>query len=81
MAHCPSCGGIIGRDCFNPVECAQITASMQNNNYELELQIDRLEREIIMLRDFIKSNGLEIPLDIEPINVEGTSDFIDGLPF
>lgn len=25
MRHCPSCGGIVGRDCFNPVECAQIS--------------------------------------------------------
>jgi hypothetical protein len=25
MSHCTSCGGVIGRDCFNPVECAQIT--------------------------------------------------------
>jgi hypothetical protein len=22
---CPSCGGIVGRDCFNPVECASIS--------------------------------------------------------
>ena len=21
---CPSCGGIVGRDCFNPEECAAI---------------------------------------------------------
>lgn len=24
MRHCPECGGEIGRDCFNPVECAMI---------------------------------------------------------
>lgn len=30
MRSCPSCGGIIGRDCFNPIECAQITASMDS---------------------------------------------------
>lgn len=37
MKSCPSCGGIIGRDCFNPIECAQITASMNaqcNCGYE-----------------------------------------------
>lgn len=24
MSRCPSCEGIIGRDCFNPSECAEI---------------------------------------------------------
>lgn len=30
---CPSCGGIVGRDCFNPVECAHIT-EMQNQQHD-----------------------------------------------
>ena len=25
MSVCQSCGGVIGRDCFNPRECAEIT--------------------------------------------------------
>lgn len=29
MSTCPSCGGILGRDCFNPQECAWIIQSMQ----------------------------------------------------
>lgn len=28
MIMCPHCGGIIGRDCFNPVECGWITQQM-----------------------------------------------------
>lgn len=32
MSMCPSCGGIIGRDCFNPVECAWITQSMNEQS-------------------------------------------------
>lgn len=28
MARCPHCGGVIGRDCFNPVECGWITQQM-----------------------------------------------------
>lgn len=28
MRSCPSCGGIIGRDCFNPIECAEISRRM-----------------------------------------------------
>lgn len=33
MAQCPSCGGTIGRDCFNPNECAEITRSMEMQYY------------------------------------------------
>ncbi len=28
MSHCHSCGGAIGRDCWNPQECAEITERM-----------------------------------------------------
>lgn len=31
---CPSCGGIIGRDCFNPQECQWITDQMERQNNE-----------------------------------------------
>jgi hypothetical protein len=30
MATCQSCGGVIGRDCFNPEECAWITQQQAN---------------------------------------------------
>lgn len=29
MQTCQSCGGVLGRDCFNPQECAAITRQMQ----------------------------------------------------
>ncbi|MFO0919675.1 MAG: hypothetical protein U0872_15360 [Planctomycetaceae bacterium] len=25
MSNCPSCGGVLGVDCFNPQECMEIT--------------------------------------------------------
>lgn len=28
MGLCPSCGGVLGRDCFNPVDCAVISAQL-----------------------------------------------------
>lgn len=28
MAYCNGCGGWIGRDCFNPIECERITHEM-----------------------------------------------------
>jgi hypothetical protein len=41
---CPSCGGVIGRDCFNPDECAWITQSMQANE-AAEIAMARLRSE------------------------------------
>lgn len=49
MRTCPECGGVIGRDCFNPVECAQIgeqqrqQAEQQN---EHPSQIEELEADL-----------------------------------
>jgi len=40
--RCPSCGGVIGRDCFNPQECAQITQNMQKAELD-ELTIRALK--------------------------------------
>ena len=30
---CPSCGGVLGRDCFNPRECAEITQLLEYDQY------------------------------------------------
>jgi hypothetical protein len=32
MSTCRACGGVIGRDCFNPQECEWITESMQRES-------------------------------------------------
>lgn len=47
MRSCPSCGGIIGLDCFNPVECAEITYGLNcydavddYRNEQARLQLD-----------------------------------------
>ncbi len=60
MAVCQSCGGIIGRDCFNPMECAIITArensqregqinNTENSVNELWRQFDALKEHLIAL--------------------------------
>lgn len=38
MSHCPSCGGMIGRDCFNPEECAWITQEMEQRAQWIECE-------------------------------------------
>jgi len=32
MRTCPGCGGVVGRDCFNPVECVDISNRIQEDN-------------------------------------------------
>ena len=47
MRHCDSCGGVIGQDCFNPAECAYITAQIEHNKqHELEQRIAYLESQL-----------------------------------
>ena len=53
MATCQSCGGIIGRDCFNPEECAWITQQQANqceaaryNAEEAHHSLQQLKAEI-----------------------------------
>jgi hypothetical protein len=68
MSRCPSCGGIIGRDCFNPIECAQIS-TYESSNHTRELEAAKIEisglnlliaglRDEIKKRDFMIEKGL-----------------------
>jgi dihydrodipicolinate synthase/N-acetylneuraminate lyase len=57
MSMCHGCGGAIGRDCFNPQECEEITRSMANQYSqasqeiaELLAECDRLRSEVGKLR-------------------------------
>lgn len=34
MSTCPGCGGIVGRDCFNPQECQWIAQQMAQDPYQ-----------------------------------------------
>jgi hypothetical protein len=43
---CSSCGGVVGRDCFNPQECAEISAMQamqaQKQAMDAEFHINKL---------------------------------------
>jgi len=77
---CQGCGGVLGRDCWNEVDCIQISNQQAHDLYINEfLQRDLADAEsrILFLEQFILDNGLEIPYPIiEPID---ESD--DSLPF
>ncbi len=72
MSLCPSCGGVLGRDCYNPTECAQI--SLQSDQYETY----RLNQKVDFLIKILNDNNIEIP-DFE---TEIFTDIdLDDLPF
>ena len=76
MSQCPSCGVVIGRDCFNSIECADISNRM--NSY----YIQELEYQIQILKQTLIENNIPIP-DLE-IKKQGQDDnycFTDELPF
>lgn len=43
---CPSCGGVVGRDCFNPQECAEIEyqQQMQRQHHNEQMGASILDR-------------------------------------
>lgn len=45
MANCHGCGGVIGRDCFNPQECEWITRDMAARYQDGRAEMEFHERE------------------------------------
>lgn len=44
MRHCPSCGGVIGQDCFNPEECAWIGEQQERQaQHDIEHHTNEME--------------------------------------
>jgi len=53
---CNSCGGVIGRDCFNPKECERISQQMAiDEQHEQQGRIENLEMENASLRERIEA--------------------------
>lgn len=52
MSRCHGCGGVIGRDCFNPQECEQITRDMAASSLSMYDQsfVDALQNELDSLK-------------------------------
>lgn len=60
MALCPSCGGVVGRDCFNTQECAWITAQMERQGDDKSVAALQAAKEAIDFASDYK-NGLNCP--------------------
>lgn len=58
MSRCQGCGGVVGRDCFNPVECLQIAQSMMwNDGQQYQQELAQLKNEVYV-REQPKPNVL-----------------------
>lgn len=67
-AICQSCGGVVGRDCFNPTECAEITRQM--HEHYAEDRILRLERAVIAIGNFLHTHvtsGTDLSEEFEKV--------------
>ena len=78
MRLCRGCGGVLGRDCFNEMECISITHSQQSN---IEYRIEVLEQTVFKLIDMLKKHNINFQLISEmPQRVEYWNP-TDDLPF
>jgi hypothetical protein len=55
MSTCPSCGGIIGRDCFNPEECAWITQQQANQCEAAQYSAEEAHHSLQQLKAEIRA--------------------------
>jgi len=63
MAICNGCGGVVGRDCFNPQECEWITQDQDRRRYEqhelgnqhLEQRVEELERKLQAVENLLNT--------------------------
>lgn len=60
MSTCAGCGGVIGRDCFNPQECEAITRDMAAR-YEAQQERDEESPDELYMtvRRLIRTHGTD----------------------
>ena len=64
---CHGCGGVVGRDCFNPMECEQITRSMADESQVLGYEVQYLQRDLEQARQRI----YELEQQLQPVSDVG----------
>jgi len=66
MSVCQSCGGVIGRDCYNPQECMAITQDMANRYQQQgdsRQYASHLEGQIVRMNDVFGKIRMQCPRD------------------
>lgn len=67
MAICNGCGGIVGRDCFNPQECEWISRDIEAQHYAQQAAeyqeyeaVGKLENDLAQCQDEIEKLRSEL---------------------
>lgn len=78
MRLCQGCGGVLGRDCFNEMDCISISHQSQSS---FEYRIEVLEQTVFKLIAMLKKHNIDFEvIERIPADVESGS-LIDDLPF
>jgi len=79
---CPSCGGIVGRDCFNPMECAIIT-HREEARFRQTVEINGMTLSMLQDKFFKLLRVLEVHgIDVSEVMQEPESTpFVVDSPF
>jgi len=57
---CNGCGGVVGRDCYNPIECEQITVQMNTDNYIADEIIKQYEEKLSNIYNALIKSSAEM---------------------
>lgn len=80
---CRACGGVLGHDCFNEIECMSISA--REESYK-QGQYEELQRRFDKLLEILAANDINVSeLMFPDSKINSDSTYIhesdDGLPF
>lgn len=77
MSICNGCGGIVGRDCFNPRECEWITQEMNNQAYQEAERVPKLIKELE--NDYYNQLSLLQQIEIDEQHIQYLNSKVDKL--
>lgn len=60
MSNCNGCGGVIGRDCYNPQECQEITSQMIQNIHQGDAHNDGYQAATSHYQPLLDAKDAEI---------------------
>ena len=74
---CKGCGGVLGRDCFNEIDCMEISRRQEMDNQDMLNRFYELESKIDLLENILIGHGIPLPYDKPTVDYEDE----DWLPF
>lgn len=83
MRRCQGCGGVLGQDCWNEIDCMEIGRRQEMDSIEHQDMLNRfyeLESKIDLLENVLITHGIPLPYE-KPIIDNTVNDDEDWLPF